>query len=443
MLGTRLGGSIAAVVAIASVLLGVAAPVAADDASGPGPYFRNSAQQADWRQFRGDADHRGWNTMEDTLSTANVGQLQILWRAVGGFNSSAAVANGIVYNGDANLSAYPAQCRTDGGNCAALWSGGTGYPDWASPAVGGGMVYMQSVTGLYAFKVGCRSDGGKCSPVWTGTNADAAYTSPTLANGWLFAATGHGQLQAYDVARCAAAGGSCAPDWVASTSGESNSSPAVSKGRVFIVDADGMFRAYPAQCGTGGSTCSPIWSADIHTGTESSPAVANGVVYITTPDAQAYAFATDCGSGGAICDPLWHEQLTGGHTHASVAVTDTSVYFVTGHRILAYSVACVASGGDCSPLWRSGRRYPNGGFASSPAIANGVLYIAIQGVNQAAGKLIAFKADCATNGRTCEAIWRSPVLGGMTNSSPAVAHGMVYVASNGGTFYAFGLPPAP
>ena len=40
-----------------------------------------------------------------------------------------------VYNGDANLSAYPAKCRTDGGYCSALWNGGTGYPDWASPAV--------------------------------------------------------------------------------------------------------------------------------------------------------------------------------------------------------------------------------------------------------------------------------------------------------------------
>ena len=212
---------------------------------------------------------------------------------------------------------------------------------------------------------------------------------------------------------------------------------AVSKGVVYIVDAAGILHSYPAHCGTGGATCSPIWSADIHGGTESSPVVANGVLYITTPDAQAYAFSTTCGTAGAMCDPIWHAQLIGGHTHASAAVTDSTVYFVTGHRILAYSAACIKGGGDCSPLWLSGKRSKDGGFASSPAIANGVLYIAIQGVNQANGKLVAFNANCGTDGRTCTAIWRSPVLGGMTNSSPAVAHGMVYVASNGGTFYAF------
>ena len=40
--------------------------------------------------------------------------------------------------------AYPAACRTDGGSCQGLWNGGTGYPDWASPAVGGGVVYTPS-----------------------------------------------------------------------------------------------------------------------------------------------------------------------------------------------------------------------------------------------------------------------------------------------------------
>ena len=50
----------------------------------------------------------------------------------------------------------------------------------------GGIVYMQSLSGLYAFKVGCRSDGGSCSPVWTNLSDSGGYSSPTIANGWLY-----------------------------------------------------------------------------------------------------------------------------------------------------------------------------------------------------------------------------------------------------------------
>jgi hypothetical protein len=423
-------------------LTSAAGPVAAADDQTVQPTFVNTAERADWRQFRGAADHRGWNSLESTLSTANVSQLQILWRQSAGFNSSPAVARGVVYNGDGGLYALPADCRTDGDYCAPLWHGDTGYPDWASPAVGGGMVYMQSVNGLFAFTAGCRSDGGNCTPVWTGTNANAGYTSPTLAAGWLFAATGHGQLQAYDTARCAADGGACAPDWVADMMGESNASPAVSQGVVYAVTATGLLEAFPARCGVGGATCSPAWTGNLGSGAEASPAVADGVVYEATADGNAFAFKTNCATGGASCSPLW-TRLLGGHTHASPAVTDTTVYFPVGRRIYAFAVACVKTGGQCHPLWRSGRAPIGGTYASSPAVANGVLYIATQGKYQSNGRLLAFNANCATDGSTCYAIWRSPYLGGMTNSSPAVAHGMVYLASNGGTFYAFGLPPAP
>ena len=81
MIGTRVGGSIAAVVTVVSLLLGATGSVLADDGTVPAPNFLNSAEKADWRQFRGTADHRGWNTAENILSLANVSQLQILWRA--------------------------------------------------------------------------------------------------------------------------------------------------------------------------------------------------------------------------------------------------------------------------------------------------------------------------------------------------------------------------
>ena len=443
MLGTRFGGRIAAVATAASLFIVTVGPVAARSGATVDPNFTNPAQQADWRQSRGAADHRGWNQSESTLSISTVPGLKILWRASGGFNSSPAVANGIVYNGDAGLAAYPADCATDGSYCAPIWNGGTGYPDWNSPAVAGGMVYMQSVNGLFAFNVDCRSDGGRCPPVWTAPSANSGYTSPTIANGLLFVAVAAGRLQAYDVQSCASAGGVCAPMWSADLFGsEPMSSPTVSKGVVYIVGNDGFLYAFDTRCATGGGTCSPIWQANIHDRSQGTPAVANGVVYVATNDGNLYAFKVGCAKNGAACDPIWFAK-TGSYVHGSPAVTDDTVYVANTTRLYAFGVGCGTNGALCQPLWRSGWSTDTGGFASSPAVANDFVYIGTQGAYQRNGRLLAYAAHCSAANGVCKAIWRSPFLGAMVNSSPAVAHGMVYVASNSGRFYAFGLPPTP
>jgi len=217
------------------------------------------------------------------------------------------------------------------------------------------------------------------------------------------------------------------------------SSPAVAKGFVYAITADGFLEAFPEKCGTGGTTCAPTWTADLHAGVEASPMIAKGLVFVIDANGLAHAFGANCSTNGGSCLPIWSRQLVG-HTHASPAATDTTVYFASAQRVYAFSITCVAAGKDCRPLWKSGRHPSGGGYASSPAVANGVLYIGTQGLNQSRGRLIAFNANCATDGRVCTAIWRSDFLGSMVNSSPAVAHGQVYVASNGGTFYAFFVP---
>ena len=444
MLGTRLGGSLAAIVTAASMFASSVGPVAARNDATVDPSFTNPAQQADWRQSRGAADHRGWNQSETTLSVSTVSGLKILWRAAQGFNSSPAVANGVVYAGDSGLNAYPANCATDGSYCPPLWNGGTGYPDWDSPAVAGGMVYMQSVSGLFAFKVGCRSDGGQCSPVWTDPSANSGYTSPTIANGMLYVAVAAGRLQAYDVQACAAAGGVCAPTWTADLAGfEPMSSPTVSKGVVYITGRDGYLYAFGTRCSSGGGTCSPIWKANIGSESQGGPAVANGVVYVTTSAGNVYAFNVGCGKNGTTCDPVWY-AATGIGFHGSPAVTNDMVYVANSSRLYAFAVGCGTNGAQCLPVWRSHKSRVGTWFAAgSPSVANGVVFITTQGKYQQNGRLLAFNAYCTRADGVCTRIWRSPLLGGMVNTSPAVAHGMVYVASNGGTFYAFGLPANP
>ena len=71
-----------------------------------------------------------------------------------------------------------------------------------------------------------------------------------------------------------------------------------------------------------------------------------------------------------------------------------------------------------------------GAIASSPAVANGVVYVGSDDHN-----LYAF--DAATG-----APLRVLLTGGPVTSSPAVANGVVYVGSEDGYLYAFSLPPS-
>ena len=75
-------------------------------------------------------------------------------------------------------------------------------------------------------------------------------------------------------------------------------------------------------------------------------------------------------------------------------------------------------------LWSFANAYDT---ISSPAVANGVVY-----VGSVQGAIFALKAVTGAQ-------LRSFLPGWEMDSSPAVASGMVYEASVGGTIYAFGL----
>jgi outer membrane protein assembly factor BamB len=79
---------------------------------------------------------------------------------------------------------------------------------------------------------------------------------------------------------------------------------------------------------------------------------------------------------------------------------------------------------------------PGGSLAipgDSPAVAKGMVYIGASVTGQhgsSSGTLYAL------NARTGKTVWSAPVASGIT-SSPAVANGVVYVGSDDGTLYAF------
>jgi outer membrane protein assembly factor BamB len=294
--------------------------------------------------------------------------------------------------------------------------------------VANGVVYVGSLDGkLYAFSAAagstnCTTTGTPpvktCTPLWTGTIGHGTYSSPSVANGVVYVGSGNGKLYAFSTA-----------------AGSTN-------------------------CTTTGTpptkTCTPLWTGATGSYAYSSPAVAGGVVYVGSEDHKLYAFSTAAGSTNCIttgtpptktCTPLWTGATTGVIVYSSPAVAGGVVYVGSEDgKLSAFSAAagstnCTTTGTPpvktCTPLWTGATGY---GVDSSPAVANGVVY-----VGSGDNKLYAFSAaagstNCMTTGtppiKTCTPL-RTVATGSAVYSSPAVANGVVYVGSYDGKLYAF------
>jgi eukaryotic-like serine/threonine-protein kinase len=114
------------------------------------------------------------------------------------------------------------------------------------------------------------------------------------------------------------------------------------------------------------------------------------------------------------------KALTGAGIDSSPAVANGVVYVGSDdHNLYAYNVSTGTS------LWAPIAGGTGGQIRSSPAVANGVVF-----VGSGDGKLYAFDT---TNGRL---LW-SAAIGNFIRSSPAVANGKVYIGSDNGKLYAF------
>jgi outer membrane protein assembly factor BamB len=286
----------------------------------------------------------------------------------------------------------------------------------SSPVVSNGVVYVGSFDHkLYAFDaagaMNCTAGPPKtCGPLWTAATNGLVSSSPAVANGIVYVGSFDYHLYAFDAAGSMNCTGvlpakTCAPLWIATTNGELGSSPAIAKGLVYVPTGDTLYAfdaAGSVNC-TGGpptKTCSPRWTASLNSGNyRSSPAVANGVVYVGSAGHELYAFD----AGGT-------KNCVGGPP------TKT-----------------------CVPLW-TGTAGPIG--FSSPAIQNGIVFI-----GDIDGDLNAFDATGHANctggppTKTCAPLWAGPTTANVSmSSSPAPVGAVVYVGSNDGKLYAFGLP---
>jgi outer membrane protein assembly factor BamB len=178
----------------------------------------------------------------------------------------------------------------------------------------------------------------------------------------------------------------------------------------------------------------------------SSPAVAKGVAYVGSQEnnvsGKLYAFDaagnTNCSGTLKTCRPLW-TATTVGQVNSSPAVANGVVYVGSnsgsGGALYAFDAAgntnCTST--TCAPLWTY---ITHAGVDSSPAVVNGVVYVGSDN-----GVLFAFDAagntNCSGTPKTCSPLWTAAVFGGNpVFSSPAVANGKVYVGA-ANQLYAF------
>jgi outer membrane protein assembly factor BamB len=221
-------------------------------------------------------------------------------------------------------------------------------------------------------------------------------------------------------------------------------SPTVANGIVYVV-SDSTLWAFKAGAGSAGSCsglprfCAPLWTAPTGGFIDSSPAVANGIAYVNSSDGNLYAFDalgnTNCSGGTKTCAPLWTSP-TGGFG-SSPAIADGVVYVGSGNSLYALDAAghvnCSGSPKTCAPLWRADT---GGEVLSSPAVVNRVAY-----VGSADGKLYAFDATgsthCSGIPKKCTPVWTAVTGGMITTQAPAVASGIVYIGSFDKKLYAF------
>jgi outer membrane protein assembly factor BamB len=430
----------------------------------------NFLVRTNWAKFHDNLANSGFNPYENVIGPANVSGLKKAWTATTDnvVASSPTVDNGVAYiSSQDELYAFSAAgatgCSGTPKTCKPLWTGaitGDSPGDSVSPTVANGIVYVEGnytdQNMLYAFSAagttGCSGAPKTCKPLWTAATNGYPDSAPAVADGVVYIGSSDGDLYAFSAAGttgCSGTPKTCTPLWAGVTSGYVNSSPAVANGVVYVM-SDKLYAFSTATDGSHCSgtppnkTCTPLWTGAGATqgGLSSSPAVTNGVVYVGSLNGKLYAFSaagtTGCSGTPKACKPLW-TGATGSEIDSSPAAAYGVVYVGSNDgKLYAFSAAgttgCSGTPTTCKPLW-TGATSSTAAIGSSPAVANGVVYVGSDD-----NKLYAFSAagttGCSGTPKACKPLWTA-ATGGYVYSSPAVANGVVYVGSYDGKLYAF------
>jgi outer membrane protein assembly factor BamB len=341
--------------------------------------------------FHNSGDRLGVHATDATIDEASTANMSLKWEySTGGpIYSSPAVSGGVVYFGSDDKKVYAVDATTG----ALKWTYTTGDLVRSSPAVVNGMVYIGSDDNkVYALNA---STGAK---VWSyATGDDVELSSPLVANGKVYVGSLDGSVYALDQNTGAklwsvntwAARGSFSiagstvyvgsdkstlyaldanngsTKWTATTGDRIKNTPTVADGTVYTGADDGHVYAWDADTGA------LKWNVDLSSQcgiVRSTPTVYNGNVYVVTAETcpmDAHFYALDANTGAQICNHGLADYAT-----SSVSVVD-GVGFVGSysHQLYAFDTS------DCTKVWDSGFTLMSGGIPSSPAIANGVVYV--------------------------------------------------------------------
>jgi outer membrane protein assembly factor BamB len=274
----------------------------------------------------------------------------------------------------------------------------TGTYEISSPAVVNGIVYTGSDSD-YVYAFNARSG----ALLWRYKAISYVLSSPAVANGLVYLGStdtkvgaGNGKVFALD-----AKTGS--ERWSYTVGDVGISSPTVVNGVVYVAavsNQNGKIYALNARTG------SFLWSFTTGSLGAYTPTVANGVVYIGSDNYNVYAL--NARTGGL----LWSFAA---EVFTSPAVADGMVYVSAWDPEEFYALNATTG----SIVWS----YSDFFARSSPAVANGVVYVGMSNIVY------------ALKGSTGDLLWSFPT-GYSVVSSPAVANGVVYVGSNDGNAYA-------
>lgn len=363
----------------------------------------------------------------------------------------------------------PNETQIGPGNVGKLSEART-YEGGTAPLIANGVLYV-ATNKFYAYDASgasnCAAAPTGCTPLWT---APAAYfDGMAVADGDVFVTDQEG-VQAYDAngsKNCSGTPKVCAPLWATSVNeatgpgfSPGGGSPVVADGTLYVPGyGDGgapstggaYVAAFDPEGLNGckvykdfGTICVPMWTTigiPTSRGNAGSPAVVNGKIYIA--NGSLYVFdASGCSPTPTGCPPIWTTPAVTGGTYSAPAVAYGTVYVGAANGPLyAYDAAgsrkCKGSGQtkSCSPLWTA----VTGGTGGTPAVANGVVYTVSGGGTLSAFDAAGSSTHCSSTvtAKTCTPLWTSASggTGYVTSSSPAVANGVVYFSStNGGTY---------
>ena len=124
-----------------------------------------------------------------------------------------------------------------------------------------------------------------------------------------------------------------------------------------------------------------VWRAATPDEIVSAPSIAGGVAYVGSRDNKLYAFSangtTGCSGKPKRCAPLWSTPNLGGDVVSTPAVANGMVYVGSvGEKMFAFDAAgvkkCAGAPKVCRALWT---RTMSGDVIASPSVAGGVVYV--------------------------------------------------------------------